>query len=208
MFFFPLSSEPWQVKITFWICIQHLFISFWISIVRGTGKRNDFPLLLCETAGVFEKHFSAYRNQYVKFWKWLQSLQSLLFLGSFPAKRVVKFPIAYVKYSPWKSAWGRQVIPKTPCVLLGDLDCTSTLSSALIVTTAGDLMKMLWATFESLQVQGCVCSSPLSITLLSLQDECGCWLFLFAACLCFCFLLTTQGRDTGRHPAELSLGTL
>lgn len=54
-----------------------------------------------------------------------------------------------------------------------------------IVTTTGDLMKMLGATFE-----------------------CGCWLFLFAACLHFCFLLTTQGKGTGRHSAELSLGTL
>jgi hypothetical protein len=51
------------------ISIQHLFILFCISIVKGTGKRDFFPLPLCGTAGVFEKHFAAYRNQYVKFIK-------------------------------------------------------------------------------------------------------------------------------------------
>lgn len=71
--------------------------------------------------------------------------------------------------------------------------------SAVIVTTAGDLMKTLWATFESLQVQGWVCSSPLSITLLSLEDECWSWLFLFAACLCF-FSLSISPLTTVAPP--------
>lgn len=114
-----------------------------------------FPCCYAKQLVFLKNTFQPTEINMSSFWMWLQSLQSLLFLGSFPAKSVVKFPIAYVKYSPCKSAWGRQVIPKTPGVLFGDLDCTSTLCLLLWLWP---LLVTWWRRFE-LHSKVCKCKA-------------------------------------------------
>lgn len=114
-----------------------------------------FPCCYAKQLVFLKNTFQPTEINMSSFWKWLQSLQSLLFLGSFPAKSIVKFPIAYVKYSPWKSAWGRQVIPKTLGVLFGDLDCTSTLCLLLWLSP----LLVTWWRRSELHLKVCKCKA-------------------------------------------------